>query len=373
MYEMSNMLQQTPLLVFLNVLMVGCNYLLLKSTLKYPYTISNGKFGIGCFVCLLFCLFSFWGTDWFHYNETFFWVKEGLHTHLEDIYIWIIQCLSPNYLVFRLIVWGLALYLFYRIIKVMPVSDGLALFLFSSIYIIWFAYARVSLAMAMAFYGYALIVKNKPNLVSVVLGAAILLASYFFHKSSSFVIAVAIFALLLKKYPRYAIYIVLLSFPAIIIGANMGISDFMGSNVDTDSTMGEYMASGQHYMNTDSTVGGIGAIIQILLERGPYYLTAYLSVKMLNTKNMTIPKDIQAFMLLQILIVIFASVFAFNLGANTDTLYGRFIRFGIIPTPIVLAYLYQSGYQSKKVKFTVYVAVLGTVYALLYSFYNSLI
>lgn len=373
MFEISNSLQQTPWLVFLNILMIVCSCMSLKDALKYPYVVSKRKFVIGCLICLLFCMFSFWGTDWFHYNESFVMVKAGYYSHMEDIYIWIIQSVSPNYLAFRLIVWGIALGLFYRTIKVLSVSKYLALFLFGSIYIIWFAYARVSLAMAIAFWGYALIVKNKHTFISVVLGFAILLSSYFFHKSASFAIAVAFLSLLLRKYPRYAICIVLLAFPIIIICANMGVADFMNSNMDMDSTMGSYMAAGQHYMDKDSTVSGIGAILQKLFERTPYYLTAYLSFMMLSRKNIGIPNDIKAFMMLQILIVIFASIFAFNLGANTDAMYGRFIRFGIIPTPIVLAYLWQSGYRPKTVKLTVYIAIFGTLYALLYSFYNSLI
>lgn len=371
MFIFANNIHQTAWMIFFNILIVFCNYCVLKDTLKYPFKVSKAKYNIGWILCLLFCLFSFWGTDWFHYLETYVIIRAGYETNLENVYVWIIQNISPNYLFFRLIVWGSALYLLVKTVNNLSVSKELVLLLFGIIYIIWFAYARATLAMVLAFYGYSLIIKNKHNFQSVVLGTSILLSSYFFHKTAAFAIGVVALALFLKRYPRYAIWILLITFPVGVVCAKIGVTDFMMSDTGGDGDMSSYMATGQRYMEKDLSTHGIGAILQSMFERMPYYLTAYLGFGIIRQKKIIIPNDIKAFIVLQILLVLISSIFAFDLGVNTSTIYGRFLRFAAIPTTIVMAYLYQSGYRHKYVKRTIQIAVCGTLYALLYSFYNA--
>ncbi|WP_308234913.1 EpsG family protein [uncultured Prevotella sp.] len=363
--------EQSALLVLLNIIMIGCNYLVLKDSLKNPYHTTIGKYRLGVFLCSLFCLFSFWGTDWFHYLETYDIIRAGYETNLENVYVWIIQNISPYYLIFRLIVWGSALCLLVKTVNNLSVSKEIVLLLFGVIYIIWFAYARATLAMVLAFYGYSLIVKNRHNFQSVVLGTSILLSSYFFHKTAAFAIGVAALALFLKRYPRYAIWILLITFPVGVVCAKIGVTDFMMSDTGGDGDMASYMAAGQRYMEKDLSSHGIGALLQSMLERIPYYLTACLGFGIIRQNKILIPNDVKAFIVLQILLVLISSIFAFNLGVNTSTIYVRFLRFAAMPTTIVMAYLYQSGYRHKYVKRTIQIAVCGTLYALLYSFYNA--
>ena len=363
--------EQSALLVLLNIIMIGCNYLVLKDSLKNPYHTTIGKYRLGVFLCSLFCLFSFWGTDWFHYLETYDIIRAGYETNLENVYVWIIQNISPYYLIFRLIVWGSALCLLVKTVNNLSVSKEIVLLLFGVIYIIWFAYARATLAMVLAFYGYSLIVKNRHNFQSVVLGTSILLSSYFFHKTAAFAIGVAALALFLKRYPRYAIWILLITFPVGVVCAKIGVTDFMMSDTGGDGDMASYMAAGQRYMEEDLSSHGIGALLQSMLERIPYYLTACLGFGIIRQNKILIPNDVKAFIVLQILLVLISSIFAFNLGVNTSTIYVRFLRFAAMPTTIVMAYLYQSGYRHKYVKRTIQIAVCGTLYALLYSFYNA--
>lgn len=363
--------EQTALLVLLNIIMIGCNYLVLKNSLRTPYHTTTGRYRLGVLLCLLFCLFSFWGTDWFHYLEAYAMIKVGYNTNLESVYVWIVQNISPNYLFFRLVVWGLSLYLFVKTVDNLSVSKELVLLLFSITYVIWFAYARATLAMALAYYGYSLITKNSHNFKSVIFGTAILISSYFFHKTAAFAICVIALTMLLKKYPRHSIGILLVSFPLGVMCAKMGIADFMMTDAGGEGDIASYMASGQRYMENDISTFGIGALLQSMFERLPYYLTACLGFGIIRQRNTMIPNDIKAFIVLQILIVLVSSIFAFDLGANTSTIYVRFLRFAAIPTTIVMAYLYQCGYCSKYVKLTIQLAVCGTLYALFYSFYNA--
>ena len=83
---------------------------------------------------LVFCLFSFWGTDWFHYAEMYFNILyvSGFNTSLESVYT-LIAAISPNYLVFRAIIWGSALYLLCLLFRHVSVRGDLLLSIFCGI------------------------------------------------------------------------------------------------------------------------------------------------------------------------------------------------------------------------------------------------
>ena len=331
---------------------------------------------IGLFLCLLFCTFSFWGTDWFHYQDVFPSLKAGWKGHMEEVYAWIAQNLSPNYTVFRLVIWGSAFLLYLRTINILSISKNLALFFFGTIYIIWFSYARVSLAMALVFYGYALLNScHRANLITRIIALSAIGVSFFFHKTAFFAIGVAIVAGFMKKYPKKAVWLMLLFFPLVVILAKTQLSSFLMIDFDSaDGDMASYMNAGQRYMDRDQGIKGIGSLIQSFLERFPYYGIAYISFRCLRSKDARlIPDDVKAFMLLQLVIVVVSSIFAFDLGLNTRTLYVRFLRFAAIPTIIVMSYLYEYQLSWNLTKRVITLAICGTGYALLYSFYNSFI
>ena len=368
--------EQTSLLVFFNLFLILMIYLTLKKSLRKPFIVLKSNYKLAKILCLIFCLFSFWGMDWFHYQESFERIKLGGFSHLEDIYVWIINNLSPNYLIFRVIIWGSALLLFFRILKYVNVSKDLALLFFGVIYIIWFSYARVSLAMAIIYYAFALLsLKEKRNKMTYILSIGLIILSFYFHKSSLFLIAVTGFVYIIRKFPKKALLLLLISFPLIVVFVQTQIASFMISDIDTtEGDLSSYMASGQNYMNRESDVRGIAAIIRTFLEISPYYIVSFILYKLMRSKLISeIPNDIKSFMLLQIVIVVFSSVFAFDLGANTNVLYGRFLRFAAIPTVIVLAYLYQHKFYRKLTNCALLLAVLGSTYSLLYAFYTTLV
>ena len=366
---------QTPFLVFSNILIVAILYFVLNPFNRNSLRENEKRYFVTIILCFVFCLFSFWNTDWFHYLDAFPSLKAGWKGHMEEIYVWIAQNLSPNYIVFRLVIWGSAFSLYLRTIKLLSISKDLALFFFGTIYIIWFSYARVSLAMVLVFYGFALLnSSNGEKFATRMLALSAIAVSFFFHKTALFAIGVAIIAGLMKKYPKKAVWMMMLSFPLVVILAKTQLSSFVMIDFDSaDGDMSSYMMAGQNYMEKNRGVSGIGALIQAILERFPYYGIAYISYRCLRSKGVhIIPNDVKAFMLLQLVIVVVSSVFAFDLGINTRTLYVRFLRFAAIPTTIVMAYLYEHQLHKILTKRVIVLATCGTGYAMLYSFYNSL-
>ena len=106
--------EQTAGLVLFNIVILLLLFFTLKEALEPPHMVSLAKYRFALFLCVIFCVFSFWGTDWFHYLEKFPMLLSGEKGHMESIYVWIAQNLSPNYIIFRLIIWGGAFYLFIK-------------------------------------------------------------------------------------------------------------------------------------------------------------------------------------------------------------------------------------------------------------------
>lgn len=363
----------SPLFVGFSIFLWAMMRLILRPTKTDQSGVSDRIRMRSILICICYCLFSFNDTDWFHYQELFPGLKLGWKGHMEEIYVWIAQNLSPNYIVFRLVVWGSAFFLYLRTIKLLSVSKQLALYFFGTIYIIWFAYARVSLAMALVYYGYALWNSEEKRIIAKMIALCAIGASYFFHKSALFAVAIAIVAVFMQKFPKQAIWMMLLSFPIVIVIARTQLAAFAMLDLDSaDSDMASYMASGQNYMDASKRTMGIGAMLYSFCERFSYYGIAFVNFRCLRSQNILfIPRDIKAFMLLQLAIVAVSSIFAFDLGQNTSTLYVRLLRFAGMPTAIVMAYLYEHRLNWILMGRIITLATCGVGYILLYSFYIS--
>lgn len=367
-------LTQTPLLILIDIILYLIIFFSFKNSTNSPFVTSKNKRNTGIVCIVLFCLFSFWGSDWFHYLEAFPEIKAGIHSNLEDIYYYIAQ-LSPSYIVFRFFIWGTALFLFSKTISNINVSNDLCWFIFGSSYLIWFSYARASLAMSIAFCGFSIINKenNKNKVWYFIFGGALIALSFYLHKSSLFVIICIILTLVAKNNPKFSIIISLLLFPIFIYYLNSNLSDFMLLSFEDDTNdISSYLQKGQMYMSAEGRLRGIGEIIRNILERSPYYLTSVISFWALLKRENQYPSSIKAFFVLQIIIVLMSTAFLFTSKViSMEVIYIRFLRFAFIPTSIVLAFLYENGYKHKYIKTVVGIAILGSVYSLLYSFYSS--
>ena len=180
-------------------------------------------------MCFVFCLFSFWGADWFGYLSYFIWAKSGgiEHVPMESFYLWLVDKVCTDYLQFRMIVWGLALGLFVFTLKRLQLNLGVALFFFCSIYLITFSYARASLAMSLLFAGYSLLWEHnkKAALKNRLIGLSLIGLSFFCHKSSVLGITAVVAAIIVKKWGRNWVILVLLAFPLLVFAMQFFLQD----------------------------------------------------------------------------------------------------------------------------------------------------
>lgn len=367
-------IKQTPLLVFFNLLLLIAMFLLMRTALIKPYKVPllHKKWSI--FLMFVFVLFAFWGSDWFHYLEVYPSLLYDDQSHIEAVYSWIAQNLSFGYISFRFIIWGSSLIVLFAIIKHLPISRDLCLLMFCSIWIIWFAYARASLAMVLLYWGVTILVTQyKQRLFPILLGLVIIGCSLFFHKSVGFGVIISLivlFSLFLK--PRFFLFIAVVSIPFLLIIVREYISEFLLMEVSEETLMNNTLR-GQYYFGADKRSMGIGELLACILEFAPYYLISFQCFKILKNVRYVVPQCIQFFIRYELLGVFLASIFFFDLGfGDTMTLAVRFLRFMAVPSTILLAFFWEKEYFPKISKYTYRIGFVGLIYCVSYSLYCSL-
>ena len=404
-------LEPLPILVFSNLLMVAFLFLLGRKGLSEPYIFRPWRRYLMILVSMVFCLFSFWGTDWFHYAEMYFNILyvSGFNTSLESVYT-VIAAISPNYLVFRAIIWGVALYLLCLLFKHVPISGDLLLALFCALWLIDFSYGRIVLAYTMMYLGGSVLMKpvKGKRLLSLMLGIALLILSLFFHKTAFFGVALVVLALFSRLLNKRTFVLIMMIYPFVLLLVQLLLMQFMDTAVDTNENSSS-SAAGQAYLNEDTREIGPAYLLYLILRYIPYYMVAWIAYKVnvyqpesqevqevqeveevreveeveevKEVKGVRevqevqgiqgVPSEVRFFARLTVYIVLVSTIFLFDLGANTLTLYMRFLMYAFIPACVVLAWAWQQKFRVRMVKLTFLVGVAGTFYALLYSFYIS--
>ena len=368
--------EPTPLLIAINILAIFVLCVITRPGLTKG-VLSRLARTTSLVLILVFCLFSFWGRDWFGYLSYFNDIKAGQSlSAVEEVYLWLFN-VCPNYLSFRLCVWGVAVVLLTRILTRLETNFDTALFFFCSIYLIWFSYARVTLCMALLFYGMSLFASNSENKskkAHYLLGALCVFLSFYLHKSSFFGIIVVLLVLFLGPLKKKAVAIAIIAFPIVVMIVAHYLSGALEGLMENDAeTINEYVTAGTRYLERDRYVYGPGIVVQRWFERLPYYLISFACIKAQFNHSAMIPKGVNLFMLATIFITLGSTVFLFNLGFNTDIIYTRFLRYAIIPGLVSLTYLYQKKLYPRFTGFILFFAILGCFYALTYSLYNVIV
>lgn len=366
--------RQTPLLVFSNLLLIIIIFTALAPSFFRNKKVQTWRVAIAILCSFLFVLFSFCDTDWFHYQELFTYIKTHttFHTHIEDVYIYLIKHVCPNFIVFRLIVWGTALLLFIGTLKRFQINLDISFFIFGTSFLPLFAYARVTLAIALLLYGCIVILcpYRRFKYLSVSLGILLVVSSFFFHKSAGIGIATAILCFVWKHSTKNSWFYIILLFALCVTLLYILVPLFVSTSIQEDA---DFVQSSQDYLSRsygNKTVG-ISRYFYLTLERVPYYLTAILCYKLLT--NYHIPNNYKFMAQFSFLTVIVATLFVFDYGANTGLFYARVLRFIIIPATITLCYAFQHKLYTNWITAIFITAFSSTLYKLAYGVYNSVL
>lgn len=369
----SNEMHATALQVLFNIVLFALIYSFYRGAKNKPYKIPRDAHILGTVLIFTFNILSYWGADWFHVYSSFPDMKSGVQGHFEGVYIWLATTIGSNYYIFRIIIWGIGQLLLYATFKRTTVNYYLQLYMFIIFGLLWFSYARVSLAMAMMFYGVSVLYKPlRSKIISYIYGLSFIVASFFFHKSAIFgigIIAISIISRFLNR-RLLVVLILIMALIACFVVATL-LNNFVDMDEDTLDAVQQSTSSAQGYLNDELASGSRVSSILRYVEHFIYISTAYLSIKLhLSNKYQDIPLVITIFMKIIIFIVVFSLPLMFT-DFNTAVIMVRFLRFGFIPTSIIMAYLWQNRLFNGWTKTIMRLGLFMSVVSLLYSFYCS--
>lgn len=181
---------------------IFCTVFYFFMVLKYWksfFTLNNHEYitkRYGSVFILLFFTFvvtSWTNGDWHHYMTYVRSYTGSGSTGLESFYEWVIQITHQNYLLFRIVVWGLATFFLCKSVKNYGVNLYMAILFLFIIYIDYFDYSRAALGISCYMCGFSLLVSDKKSNLKKILSLAIIACSYFFHRSMLVLIALTVF------------------------------------------------------------------------------------------------------------------------------------------------------------------------------------
>ena len=351
-------------------------YACLNPVLIKEEQVSLLRFRSSIFLIVLFCVFAMWSGDWFHYQEIYQKINEYANwkSHMEGIYNFLMRYVCPTYLSFRLLVWGAAVGIFYLAVKKLGLRQSWVWAIFGLGFLPYFSYARVSIVPAMIILGAAcvLVPNLQENKQSVVWGLLLMFLSVFFHKSAFFGIAIMLFCFVVPQTNKNSWFYFLIGFIVASFVLKYLFLYVLSIDFSEDAAFTSFAEKTRNSVST-SFYGNrsIGPMIVKLLEQLPYFLTAFLAYKIQNEYQ--VPKRIMTIIKFEFYMVLFSLLFLLDLGASTSLLYGRFLRFSILPGVVTLAYAYECGLFKRYTKFIIWLSVGCSFYQIAYEMYCKLV
>lgn len=342
-----------------------------------PHKLSRQSIIVALFLCLLYYLFCMYPGDYYRYKDTVETIGhvsateyDALRYHLEIPYFTIINLVHNDYLLFRLVVWGGALLLFYLTSLRLELNKSTFVFYLSIFIVPFTSTSRLALALSTCFYGYSLIIKPFPKkkILSIILGILFCYLGIKLHRSAPFLLLVLPLSLL--KANKVGLFVLLGSIPIIVLLVGSGLFEliFDMSTTVEDSLFDAYTA--QQYLQDERRVRGIGELIRLFLSYASYALILFLIIKtILNNKYNSLPIYIQKVCNSCFLIIIFSVVVLLLPGANSYKTFERLMVFSIVPSSFVLSYFLQNKIEIKLTSLTTTFILGWTMYGLLYALY----
>lgn len=298
---------------------------------------------------VFFCLVAFWDTDYFSFARIFY---EEIEEFRDPIYKYISYVCFGSYIIFRFIIWGSALYLIYRTSVRLKLQRNKFIYIFAVFFLLTFSYARVSLAMALYYYGLSLLILSykRDKLSRIVYVGIIFIIAFWAHRS--ILLPILLTPLIYLHLTKRKIILTLIILPILFLG----IKYILGNIIEGVLLIGESAF-------TESAVGYASSQITMefnwkweiitTLRYYSFYLSMLIILWKCYFKKITIeiPKYIQQLTTITAAIMIIAV--AILIIANNNLLgmwvigY-RYLYMTGIPICLILSYLNQQKLISNK-------------------------
>lgn len=314
----------------------------------YAYRNRNQSKPITWSLILVFLLFAYWDTDYFSFRQMFY---TSLENFRDPMYYYLSLASFDSYTLFRLIIWGSALLLFKKTTDRYEISPNIAAYVFAIFFLLTFSYARVSLGMAMYFYGLSFLIKpHQTNKYwGFIWGLAFVCCSYFGHRSLLVLIALtplAIFQLDRKK------LLILCGIGVMISGfAAMLLSDLISGSLSVSDTMGAAGEAAEQYANIETEVeyNWKFTLMRNLRFYSIYIAMAYIAWKVSFSKlSEKVAPEIKRLATISCAILIFSVSFLLTPSRGADIIGYRYLFMLGLPICTIIAYLASNRLISQK-------------------------
>lgn len=303
----------------------------------------------------LFAIFYCIGDDYFSYREWIygrnfeFWNKENVYIAI--VYLCRALPISYPYELFRLIVWGGAVFITYHIFRLYQglLLPGLTLLLLFVFYSSVFCYARASLGMAVYFFGVAFYLLQDRKTLKL-LGIVIAFLSFFFHHEM--IIGIGLLPCLFIPFERknflfLSIFFLFVAICAIFfLFSNLLFLDQMFDNDDMSSKMENFSEN------------GYGAFrLSTLVKYLNYFYPFYLLTRIFWEEDT--PRSVIGMYRITYGILMASVAFMIVFGLRSVFAY-RVMYISMIPTSLMIGYGYCHSYFTRKQFLTMMILSLLT-------------
>ncbi len=328
------------------------------------------------FFCFFLFVLTWWlNTDYYGYaNYAQFGDVDFNFNPLLELEVggqFIASIVNGDWLGFRVGVWGTALILFVLTLRRFELNVQHGLFILFLMYYNIFCYGRVTLAMAIYFYGLSFLCKPlKNNLFSIIIGVLLIYCCHFFHRSAILMIVLTpmLFFASFRKWFKTNRYMILLLF-VILMGIVVGIEGLYSIGGLDDKTQHKLEMYEQREMAKANILGVIGEIIDYTSYILPNIVLIYYLFKL---RKGVLPLYITRLMIVGLSIFVTSIAFYFS-GEGQFTLFYRVLFMTMIPVSLVLTYMHTEGIISRKNLILIFLpALLRTFYTFLPAIVNSL-
>ncbi len=285
------------------------------------------------------------GTDWFHYRDMVinYDFTSGAFNYGEPVYRYIVAAVNRSYFLFRLVVWGSALFLTCIAFKRFGINLNVALFFLIAVFLIKFNYARGTLGMACYFVGLSYILKPNKGLfvLNLALAALFIWGAYVFHHSMLLLVLLTPVVIVLPLDKPFILAVVLLAFP------------FLASVIDSnflliDQLENEYIADRfSRYMEREGTEINFWGIIENLFNYGVFVIMITFDSVILVKNRRMVSAPIRRLYRVAISIVVFSVSFLF-MGVESNVFFYRVLYMSFIPLTIITVSLFEQQLMSRK-------------------------
>lgn len=287
---------------------------------------------------LIFVLYAFWDTDYFSFRYIFHTSLEGFR---DPLYYYLSFISFDSYTIFRLLIWGTGLLLFHKTAKRFNLNSNYTAYIFVIFFLLTFSYARVSLGMALYFYGLSYLLKpNQQNQFgSYVWGLIFIGCSYFGHRS---LMALILLTPIVFIKPNKKNLILILTFGVLVSGlAATLLSDIITGSLKLGDDFGGAGEAAEQYANIEVEMeyNWKFTLMRYLRFSSFYIAIAYAVWKSIFSQySNVISIEIKKLILLSLCIMIFAISFMVLPSWGAEIIGYRYLYMLGIPVCIMLSY-----------------------------------